>query len=331
MARLFGNYNKPGPGVGRGDVRGYGFLKYFEIYFRKFWSLAYVNLLYLIFFIPVVLMCFGLVQLADHLGYGSNIVVLMLCFLPTILLAPGNAGLTKITRDFGREEPCFIWQDFWESAKVNLKQSFAVSVIGWLGVSIFAMVIIFYHGLMSGSFLSMLPFALAIVLACLFVMSLFYLQLMVVTLDLKMKSMIKNAWLLTLGALGKNVLMLLITALFAGLYALLFYFALGQLGALILLVVMTAMIICALISYSINYILFRVISQYIIEPYYRANPDKTADGLLARSEIKGEDAPPEEEEERELPEYVYENGRMVHRSVAQAHSIFEDKGKNDKK
>ncbi len=322
MAKLFGNYDRPGPGVSRGADEGHGFGRYFVVLFRKFWSLAFVNLIYLIVLIPVAAIISGLLALALRGGYGENGIVLLLCFAPVILLAPANAGLTRITRDFARGEPCFIWQDFWESAKKNWKQSTAVSVIGYVGISAFIMVISFYHGLMGEGFLSKLPFAFALVLLFLFLSMLMYLQLMAVTLNLKMRPMLKNAAILSIACLGKNFLALLGAAIYLGLYALIFYLSLSIQGALILLVVVTLMLIAALLSYTLNYVAFPVIQQYILDPYYRENPEQTAEGLRAAIEKAEDDDQPEEE--AELPEYVYENGRMVHRSVAQSRSIFDD-------
>ena len=319
MAKLFGNYDRPGPGVSRGADEGHGFGRYFVVLFRKFWSLAFVNVIYLIVLIPVVAIVSGLVALAIRGGYGSNGVVLLLCFAPVILLAPANAGITRITRDFGRGEPCFVWQDFWESAKKNWKQSVVVSVIGYVGISAFVMVISFYYSLMGGGLLSKLPFGFALVLLFLFLSMLMYLQLMAVTLDLKLKPMLKNAAILSIACLGKNFLALLGVAIYLGLYAWIFYLSLSMQGALILLVVLTLMLIAALVSYTLNYIAFPVIQQYIVDPYYRENPDQTAEGLRAAVEKAAEEA-----SESELPEYVYENGRMVHRSVAQSRSIFDD-------
>ena len=48
-----------------------------------------------------------------------------------------------------------------------------------------------------------------------------------------------------------------------------------------------------------------------------------ANNAMNRAIEKAEDDD-QPEEEPELPEYVYENGRMVHRSVAQSRSIFDD-------
>ena len=56
MAGFFGlfDYNKPGPGVDKNAPKKKGFVRFFEIYFRKFWRLATANLLYILVSIPIV-------------------------------------------------------------------------------------------------------------------------------------------------------------------------------------------------------------------------------------------------------------------------------------
>lgn len=330
MASFFPSYDKFGKGVEKNEARSNGPGRYFAVYFRKFWSLCFVNLIYLIVLLPVVAVCWTLTNLVTTFGYG-NIFTYLLCFLPSICLAPANAGITKVTRDFVREEPGFIWSDFWESAKKNLKQSFAVSAIGYVGTALFILTGSFYYGLIDGSsFLSMIPFAMCVSLAFIFLFVLMYAQLMVVTLDLKLKPLIKNAAILSIVALGKNFLAAFLCIVFLGMYALVIYLGLGSYGALVLMLLLTVMIIFALVSYTANYITFPVIQKYIIEPYYAANPDQTAEGVIQAMNKEPEDKG-EEEEERELPEYVYENGRMVHRSVIENEQLFKDMGNEDKK
>lgn len=323
--KLFPSYDKFGAGVDKSEEKVYGIGRYFAVFFRKFWSLSFVNLIYLLIFLPVLALILFLMNVASDIQFGY-----LIAFAPIILLAPANAGITKITRDFAREEPCFVWADFWESAKKNLKQSFALSVITYIGAVLFFLVGSFYFELVDMSnFLTLIPFALCLTLAIVFIFILMYAQLMIVTLDLKMKPLMKNAAILSIVALGKNFLALIACAVFLGIYAFVFYLGLGMQGALILTIALTFMIIFALISYTVNYVTFPVIQKYIIEPYYSQNPGETAEGIKSLEKDASEDE--DGEEEQELPEYVYENGRMVHRSVIENEQLFKDRGNEKNK
>ena len=72
------NYNKPGPGVDKGETNKNRFFHFFELYFRKFWKLLELNLLFL------------------------------LCCVPIVTIGPAIAGFTYILRNYADERPTFM-------------------------------------------------------------------------------------------------------------------------------------------------------------------------------------------------------------------------------
>ena len=56
MAGFFGlfDYSKPGKGVDKNGPQKKRFFHFFELYFRKFWKLITLNMLYVLFCIPIV-------------------------------------------------------------------------------------------------------------------------------------------------------------------------------------------------------------------------------------------------------------------------------------
>lgn len=322
----FKSYYKMGPGVSKNEPEDSGLVRYFKIFFRKFWSLAYVNLIYCIFFIPLLALCLFLLHLAVNSPAADNTVILLLCFSPLALLGPANAGLVKITREFVREEPCFIWSDFMDAFRKNWKQSLAVSIFQYVGaVALFAAVW-FYYNLIGNSFLYAVPFGLAVLFCLIFLFMSFYLELMVVTLNLRLKMLFKNALLLSFISIGRNFLTLLICGIIVALEVGFFIMSLAATqSAIVLFVAMTLMLFFSWLAYSANFMAFPTILRCIIEPYYKAHPEETSESILhpENTRQQEEEGPPAD---YEPPEYVYENGRMIHRSVAEKHSIFEDQG-----
>lgn len=322
MAGLFGfgGVKKAGPGVSKEAPQKNRLFAYFEVFFRKFWPLAFVNLIYCLFFIPAIALSYLLIRLVSDAG-AQNAFFYALCFAPLGFLGPANAGLTKVTRDFVRQEPGFTWSDFMEAAKNNWKHSLIVSLFQYFGALCLFAAGSFYYGLMANGGLYAIPFALTIMLAFVYLFMTFYLQLMVVTLDLKLKSLFKNAVILSIVCLGQNLLLMLFCLIFIGIEAGLFYLSLGIPGMLVIFLAFSLMLFFAWLSYTVNAIAFPNIKRLIIDPYYRQNPQETAEGIK-KSEKSHEESSPANEE---LPEYVYENGRMVHRSVIEQESLFEDK------
>ena len=54
----FFNYSKPGPGIDKNAPKKKGVALYLELFFRKFWELIRINVLYFIFSIPAFFMYF---------------------------------------------------------------------------------------------------------------------------------------------------------------------------------------------------------------------------------------------------------------------------------
>ena len=127
---IFGNYNKPGPGVNKDDPPKAAPVRFFEILLRKFGPMVQLNLIFLIPF-AVILALMVLIYLAPthfmlQLPVGDSYIQLDAWAMyampfPLVLLSPFTAGLTFVTRNYAREEHAFVWSDFWENVKGNWK------------------------------------------------------------------------------------------------------------------------------------------------------------------------------------------------------------------
>ena len=121
---IFGNYNKPGPGVNKDDPPKAAPVRFFEILLRKFGPMVQLNLIFLIPF-AVILALMVLIYLAPthfmlQLPVGDSYIQLDAWAMyampfPLVLLSPFTAGLTFVTRNYAREEHAFVWSDFWEN------------------------------------------------------------------------------------------------------------------------------------------------------------------------------------------------------------------------
>jgi len=157
------NYSKPGPGVDKDAPKKKRFFYFFELYFRKFWKLVQLNLLFCV------------------------------CCIPIVTIGPAIAGMTYILRNFAQERPVFMVSDFWDAFKSNFKQGFCIWLIDTLvtGVSTVAFAWYFINSGMSWAMA--IPLGLCILAEILLMFMRFYTYLMVVTVDLPVKHIIKNA------------------------------------------------------------------------------------------------------------------------------------------
>jgi predicted membrane protein len=155
----------------------------------------------------------------------------------------------------------------------------------------------------------------------------FYVMLMQITLDLKLGKIFKNAALFSVISLFRNILMMVIIAvLLAGTF-LLYIVGMSSASFTIIAALMLlawVFIIFGFIFYMNSAIAYPAIQQYVIDPYYSENQAETSIGITAADVTEDAASRMEGEDEDELPEYVYHNGRMVHRSVFENDNIFND-------
>ena len=141
MAGFFGfmNYNKEGKGVNPEDLDRGPLPTFFGILGRKFWKLIPINLLYVIFSLPaLVLAFFGSSYLVQAIFPGLDMTLvesaagaakdaddalvlqvfemtiifflfaMMLAGLALIIIGPVHAGIVYVLRNYSREEHSFI-------------------------------------------------------------------------------------------------------------------------------------------------------------------------------------------------------------------------------
>ena len=101
---LFGNYDKPGPGVDKDEPKKAAPVRFFEILWRKLSKLVQLNLTFMIPFIVVIALMVGVFLLPiPHFLYATSffgvldLYILYAVTLPLILLSPFTCGLAYVT------------------------------------------------------------------------------------------------------------------------------------------------------------------------------------------------------------------------------------------
>ncbi|MDI9482022.1 MAG: DUF624 domain-containing protein [Bacillota bacterium] len=276
MAGFFGlfDYTKEGPGVPKDAPPKARFIIFFEVLARKFWNIIKINLLFLIFNLPAILLLLLFAMYYNQLllpqeilegsgeellGYLSGFTFpLMLIFicLPLITVGPAQAGMTYVLRNYSREEHAFIWGDFIEKAKTNFKQSMIVSVINTI-ITILVMVDIYiYMNIETDTILLTIASSLIIVAFLIFMMMSMYIYPMMVTFNLSIKQLYKNALLFAIMKFIPNLLILIVCFLVV---IVPFYFA--PFVGYILLIIITF----GLVSYITNFYVYTKIDKYMIK------------------------------------------------------------------
>lgn len=100
------NYSKPGPGIEKEEQQKRRFFLFFELFFRKFWKLIQLNLLYILFWIPPLIAGTLLTP------YNATLAYLAFFLVGTFTAGPATAGAIYILRNLPRKRQCFYCQTF---------------------------------------------------------------------------------------------------------------------------------------------------------------------------------------------------------------------------
>lgn len=243
MAGFFGmgNYNKAGSGIAK-DNQSKGRLKlFFEILGVRIWKLFALNLIYLIACIPVV------------------------------TVGPATAGMIKVLKNYSIDKNAYVWLDFIESYKKNFFKALVIGIVD----------LIAYFGLISGYFiystLALDPertstiyyvlFIVTISVGFMFTIMNYYIYLMLVSTDLSVKNIVKNAVALTFLSPKNNGIALLSNII---LPIMMFLLIKLNLQFFIFLFIFPA----SFIGFIVCFCCYPVVQKYVINPYYESRGEQ---------------------------------------------------------
>lgn len=297
--KLF-NYTLDGKGV-KNEPEGPKNLKNFFIsYFRKFNQLVTVNIFMVLGNFPVLFALLALSgNLNNHFSVPSNPLytiidgVLPSGYSPALAALDGvygaygslsvptvatnvfwilsllviftfglvNVGTTYILRNMVKGDPIFMWSDFWYAIKRNFRQGIILGILDLVFMIVISYdIVFFYYNI--GSFMTNVSFWLSLFLALLYIFMRYYMYIVMITFDLSIFKILKNAVIFALLGFKRNIMALLGTLfvlfLTAGLFSV--FVPLG--------VIIPFVILFSTCSYMAAYAAFPKIKQYMIDPYY---------------------------------------------------------------
>lgn len=232
------SFMKPGKGVSKNEPQKRSFFRFFDIFFRKFWHLIRLNCLYVVCMIPTFAIAFllaGMVstfilsteaiqsllptmtaqvsesEVKELLVLFDILLRFVLAFAFTIFwgMGPATAGFTYVLRNFAREEHAWIWADFKDAVKSNFKQSLIVYLLDVIAFVVFFVAFVVYGtmtGLMGG-----LRYVM-VVIFLIYTLMHQYIYIIMVTFELKLKDIYRNAFLFAIGKLPSNLFVVLVLA-----------------------------------------------------------------------------------------------------------------------
>lgn len=209
---------------------------FWDIFKGRFWKLVLINILTLIFFIPLfALLFFKSTATASYgiaipysqsfgVGYGalfsmvglsesmsSNLAITMNIFLPVafIVIALGVAGGAYVMRNMVWTEGIFVSNDFWRGIKQNAKQLILLYLLASVFVYMSLVSISICDQLIATNTGTTWLIVIAKIVSYLFLFFIFFILLhatsMCITYKLSFWSLIRNSFIFTIGLLPQNI------------------------------------------------------------------------------------------------------------------------------
>ena len=241
-------FNRPGRGIDPNAPKKQGVALFFEILWREFWELLKLNMLFLLFCLPVVT-------------------------IPAAITAMSGITLTMV-----RDENHFLWQDFLRVFKREFGRSLAAGWIVLLGMAATGYGVIFYSGMADMGWFRLVPSALGAVGFVILYCMTFYVFPQLALLNVPVKAVLKNAFFLTFVCMRRNIVMFFVTAVLLTL----------GFGLLPYSVPALAMLLLSACSLVVSFQAYPAMRQYLFEKddaeTPAADPAEAADGADWKAE-----------------------------------------------
>ena len=211
---LFGSrFTKPGPGVSKDGPQKTAFFRFFDIVGNKFFDLIKINMLY---FFSIIIFCLPLIFIVTVLFsendpaaafiYPQNFFIVFACSLPIAFTGPFTAGFIYLLRNFVRSEHVFLFSDYKDNVKNNFKQSTLATLINVTAFLLLIYTIVFYWYNSAKNPIYLIFMSISLIIFVSFIFMNYYIYLMIVTFDIKLLRIYKNAYIFSVIGLGRNIL-----------------------------------------------------------------------------------------------------------------------------
>lgn len=270
---LFSSYENSGSGIPKYAPKKKGIALFFDLFFRKIWKLAGLNMLFFIFCLPLVAAFLIMILMKN---YDLMLILLIALFIIfAINIGPAMAGMTKVIRAFLIEKHVYIIRDFFRGYRENFKKGLVVGIIDILaalsvfsGYNLYPDWAEFYQNK-----LFYVPLAITFSVGLVIFMMNYYIFLMMTATDLSLKNLIKNSFALAFVSLKQNAITTFFVIIFGVFEILLFLYTPSFF--LLILPIFPA----ALVWFIVCFNSYPVIQKYVINPYYDSigeiNPELT--------------------------------------------------------
>lgn len=195
---------------------------------------------------------------------GRMIVIVAMIAITVLTWGWQTVGATYNLRSLVRGDSAFLWSDYFYAIRRNLKQGFLFGILDLLIIFVLAYDIIYFYPL-SVSFGYGLMYGLVVALAVIYLVMRFYIYPMMITFDLSIYKLLKNALLFTMLGIKRNLVAVLGIAVLVVFNVMTIIWGLSI--GLSVLLILPFFYFMALVGFISMYAAYPNIKRYMIDPY----------------------------------------------------------------
>ncbi|PKM61224.1 MAG: hypothetical protein CVU97_07330 [Firmicutes bacterium HGW-Firmicutes-21] len=184
-----------------------------------------------------------------------------------ITVGLSSVGMFYVLRNMVRSEYVSVWHDFFATIKKNLKQGIIIGILDSLIILLLGYDILIYGANTDNFLMSVFYFAVIIFSFIYFIMR-YYIYTILVTFDLPIKKIYKNAFLLAVLGIKRNIIAILATVVVA-LISIYIFILLPTVGLLLVFIFSLSVV-----GFIGAYCTYPNIKRYMIDPYYEEHPEE---------------------------------------------------------
>ena len=184
-----------------------------------------------------------------------------------------TVGSTYVLRGIVRHDAVFVFSDYFYAIKRNFKEAFLFGLLDSAMILVLAIDFFFFYT-STGAFATNLMFWIisALIVSYLFMRP--YLYMMLITFDMKLSKMFKNALIFSALGLKRNLMWVLGVVLMAVLNIMLIVVCPPS---IIIPVILPFFYFWAFVGFTVNYAIYPIIDRYMIAPCRSEEPESLED------------------------------------------------------
>lgn len=214
---------------------------------------------------------------------GRLVVIGIMIAITVLTWGWQNVGAAYNLRSMVRGDSTFLWSDYFYAVRRNLRQAFLFGILDLLILFVLVCDILFFYPL-STNFTYGLMYGLVLALGVIYLVMRFYIYPMMITFDLSIYKLLKNALIFTMLGIKRNLVATLgiATVLVLNVVAIFWGLSVGFSVPLIL----PFFYLLALLGFISMYAAYPNIKRYMIDPYETSddeNGDTTSEEVTPQA------------------------------------------------